>query len=66
LPALLIASLLGRTRHSDVESVSGRELTIRTTSRRVQVAVDGEIAEMTQPLRFRARPGGLRVVVPAS
>lgn len=67
LPGLLFKSLLGRAAQSgEVEIVSGCELTIRTRSRRVQVAVDGEIEKMTQPLRYRVRPGGLRVVVPAS
>jgi len=67
LPALVFKSLLGRTQGSgEVQIVSGCELTIGTKSRRVHVAVDGEIESMTQPLHYRARPGGLRVIVPAS
>lgn len=67
LPGLLLRSLVGRASETgEVEIVSGCELTIRTRSGRVQVAVDGEIEKMTQPLRYRVRPGGLRVVVPAS
>jgi diacylglycerol kinase family enzyme len=65
LPALVFRSLFGRNGQTgEVEIVSGCELTIRTKSRRVHVAIDGEIEKMTQPLRYRARPGGLRVVVP--
>jgi len=67
LPALLFKSLLGRTADSGaVEIVSGCELTIRTKSRRVQVETDGEIEQMTQPLRYQVRRGGLPVIVPAS
>jgi diacylglycerol kinase family enzyme len=65
LPGLVFRSMFGRTGQTgEVEIVSASEMTIRTKSRRVQVAVDGEIEKMTQPLRYRARPGGLRVVVP--
>jgi diacylglycerol kinase family enzyme len=66
LPGLVFKSVLGRTERSgEVQVVSGCELTIGTKSRRVHVAVDGEIESMTQPLRYRARPGALRVIVPA-
>jgi diacylglycerol kinase family enzyme len=66
LPALVLKSLLGRTQQTgEVQTVSGRELTISTRSARVHVAIDGEIANMAQPLHYRVRPGGLRVIVPA-
>ena len=65
LPGLVFRSLFGRAGQTgEVEVVSGCELTIRTKSRRVQVAIDGEIEKMTQPLRYRTRPGALRIVVP--
>ena len=31
----------------------------------VPVAIDGELATMTLPLRYVIRPGALRVIVPA-
>jgi diacylglycerol kinase family enzyme len=66
LPVLLAQALLGRASQSGAfEIVSATEVTIVTrTARRIRVAFDGEVATMTTPLRYRACPGALQVVVP--
>ena len=66
LPILLALALAGRARQSGAfEIVAATELTIATRmARRVRVAVDGEVATMRTPLKYRACPGALRVVVP--
>lgn len=40
------------------------EVEIRSGARRLRVALDGEIAMIETPLRYRSRPGALRVSVP--
>ncbi len=40
-------------------------LGVITRSRRIEVAIDGEIATLTPPLRFATRPAALRVFAPA-
>ena len=40
------------------------EVTISSRASRLRVAVDGEITWMRPPLRFRVRPGELRVLLP--
>jgi diacylglycerol kinase family enzyme len=66
LPMLLAKALAGRVRESDAfEVVSAAEVSIATrTTRRLRVAVDGEVTTMTAPLTFCTRPGALQVVVP--
>jgi diacylglycerol kinase family enzyme len=66
LPMLLARALAGRITESGAgEIVAAAELTIATrAARRIRVAVDGELVPMITPLRFRARPGALPVVVP--
>lgn len=66
LPMLLAKALVGRARQSGAfEIVAATELTIDTrTARFLRVAVDGEVARMTTPLRYRTCPVALQVVVP--
>jgi YegS/Rv2252/BmrU family lipid kinase len=66
LPILLVKALAGRVRHSATfEVVPATELTIVTrASRRIRVAIDGEVATMTTPLRYRTCPQALNVVMP--
>ncbi len=40
------------------------EVTIASGTRRVRVALDGEVTWMETPLRYRSRPGALRVMAP--
>ena len=37
---------------------------IETRRARIRVSTDGEVTEMDTPLRYRLRPGALRVLVP--
>jgi len=67
LPKLLALALVGRAKgHHALESFAATELHVHTPGRhRLRVALDGEVAVMTRPLRYRTRPGSLRVIVPA-
>ena len=48
------------------ESMVLPELTIDTRSRHARVSIDGEVADLRTPLRYRVRQGGLKVIVPAA
>jgi diacylglycerol kinase family enzyme len=64
---LRMAWQLGAGGIDQIEDLETRLLTAVTViprRRRVTVAVDGENLRMDAPLRFRTRPGSLRVVVP--
>ncbi len=50
----------------DVETIELAELTVTARTRTLRVGVDGELAVLTTPLRFRVRPGALRVLVPVA
>jgi diacylglycerol kinase family enzyme len=52
-----------RDRGLDVAQAASAE--IRSRARKLLVALDGEIEMMRPPLRYRIRPGALRVFVPA-
>lgn len=47
-----------------METAEGPEVTIGARRHRVLVGIDGEVAEMRTPLRYRCRPGALLVRVP--
>ena len=66
LPLLLAKALLGRARQSgDFEIVPAAELWIEMSkTRRLRVAIDGEIRKMHTPLHYRSRTMALRVVLP--
>jgi len=64
LPMLLASALIGRE-HETLESFGAVALQVDTPGRRrLRVATDGEIAVMSTPLRYRVRPGSLKVIVP--
>jgi diacylglycerol kinase family enzyme len=42
------------------------EVWIETRRRQLRVALDGEVSHLDPPLRYRSRPGELRVIVPAA
>ncbi len=48
----------------DLELRSGREMTLALREKSPRVALDGEVVKMNAPLRFRTRPGALRVLAP--
>lgn len=66
LPLLVARALVGRgLRSGAFEIVAGRELVVRYPSAaRVRVAIDGEVATMTTPMRFESQPRALRMFAP--
>jgi diacylglycerol kinase family enzyme len=64
--ALAMRALVGRLKQAaDFEALTAHSLRIETRQRRLAVATDGEVHVMDMPLEYRARPGALRVIVPA-
>jgi diacylglycerol kinase family enzyme len=49
----------------DIERFRLSEVTVRSKTSRLPVALDGEVEIMHTPLHYRSRPGALRVIVPA-
>ena len=50
----------------ELEVVCARQLQVTMRRRRVRVAMDGEVAKLRTPLRYRLRAGALRVLAPAA
>jgi diacylglycerol kinase family enzyme len=62
---MALRAFLGRLRASkEFEVLRTTELRIETRGRQARVATDGEVLLLDTPLRYRTRPGALRVVVP--
>jgi diacylglycerol kinase family enzyme len=67
LPKLLALALIGRAKAHTLEVFDADELIVSPArSRRLKVALDGEVTELTTPLNYRTRPRALRVFVPVS
>lgn len=49
---------------NDIESTHSRMLTVSSSHKTLPVALDGEVASMTTPLRFRVLPRALTVLAP--
>lgn len=65
LPKLFARAVLGRAGPDALESFTTSELHVETLeSRRIRVALDGEVVMMATPLAYRVRPLALRVLVP--
>ena len=66
LPLLLATALVGRgTRSGAFEIVSATDVRVdMRTGGRIRVAIDGEVAAMSPPLRCEVRPRALRVIRP--
>lgn len=64
LRVAVMALLRGAETAGDVEQLELTECTISTRAARLRVARDGEIGWMPTPLRYRCRPGALRVRAP--
>ncbi len=61
-----LRALFGRVRQAkDFEAFCVDEVTIESHKPKLLVATDGEVGMMETPLRYRIRPGALRVKVPA-
>lgn len=66
LLVLACRALLRRLRQDvDFALLTGPAFVVSTRHARIRVATDGEVAMMDTPLRYRIRPGALRVLVPA-
>ena len=64
---LALRVALGRLEQAnDLEMMQVVAAEIRTHASRVPVALDGEVETLRPPLRYRARPGALHVLAPAS
>ena len=51
---------------SDFDAMCVREVSVQARRRRLRVALDGEVAVMRLPLRYRIHPAALPVIVPAT
>jgi diacylglycerol kinase family enzyme len=49
-----------------LRAIGVRALTIRSSHKRLPIAIDGEVESMATPLRYKCRPRALRVVVPTA
>ncbi len=64
LLGLAMRALSGHLRPGDLDMRDTASLRVETQRRRVEVAWDGEVTAMRSPLRYRIRPGALRVMLP--
>ncbi|MBI2768475.1 MAG: diacylglycerol kinase family lipid kinase [Burkholderiales bacterium] len=62
LALLALFSRLDQARDFDI--ATAQEFVVHTRHKRLRVATDGEVTLMETPLRYRVRPGALRVIVP--
>jgi len=63
---LAALALVGRLRQADdFEALDAGSFVITTRRKRLHVALDGEVAVLQAPLRYRVRAGALQVLVPA-
>ena len=61
---LAIKHVFGSAHVPDLEIFEAQEISVRTRASRLAVATDGEVTLLESPLRYRIRPGALRVIVP--
>jgi diacylglycerol kinase family enzyme len=62
---LALRALFGRLRQAkDFDALIAQEILIEVRHAHLRVATDGEVTMMNLPLRYRVRPGALRVIVP--
>jgi diacylglycerol kinase family enzyme len=62
----LVRAALGLAdRVNDLDEIRAVTAEISARSSRLPVALDGDVEMLSTPLRYRARPRGLRVIVPA-
>ena len=64
LLGLALGALFGRLSQADLIQHDLQAVQIHTSRRRMHVTIDGEVTLMRTPLRYRVRPGALRVMVP--
>jgi diacylglycerol kinase family enzyme len=56
--------LTRRVEDQELEVLLVEEATLETGATRLQLAIDGDVEQLTTPLRYRIRPAALRVRVP--
>lgn len=62
---LALRALFGRLRQAkDFDALTAQEILIEVRHSHIRIATDGEVTMMNLPLRYRVRPGALRVIVP--
>lgn len=62
-----LRTLAGRAGSSDFAALGDTpELTVAGSSRRIHIALDGEVTRLSMPLHFTSEPGALTVVAPLS
>jgi len=67
LVKLAFRALFGRLHSArDFDEIVAQAISIDTHQKRPHVATDGEVVRIEAPLRYRVRPGALRVIVPRS
>lgn len=64
LLGLALGALLGLVHDADLAAFETGEVDVHMRRSHVHVATDGEVNVMQTPLRYRSRPGALRVKVP--
>jgi diacylglycerol kinase family enzyme len=63
---MIVAAVFGRIQTIEgFESFTATEFTLDAERGRLDVSLDGEVFVMENPLRYRIRPGVLRVIAPA-
>ena len=67
LVRLAFRALFGRLRDDkDFLAMRAQAVTIQTRTKRLRVAMDGEVEVIATPLEYKIRPGALSVIVPAA
>lgn len=62
---LALRALAGKLeQEKDFTALTLKQCVIRTRSRMITTAVDGELSKMSTPLHYRSHPGALRVIAP--
>ena len=62
---LAIRALTGRLRQArDFDAILATDIVVRSKKKRLRVATDGEVTDMTPPLHYRVRPASLIVMLP--
>jgi len=61
-----LRTLFGRAdREADFVAIGENEtLTVHSTGRSIEIALDGELRRLRSPLKFSVDPGALKIVVP--
>ena len=61
LTRLLVGNWL---KDPDLNEMTGRRITVKTRQRRDPVSIDGEVMELTEPLRFSLKPKCVKLLIP--